>query len=140
MQTEIRAMLRLALPLILAELGWMAMGLVDTMFVGRIGAAAIGAVGLGAQIYYAIAICSGCVLFSLDTVVSQAHGAGDHDGARTWLVNGLWLAAFLAPFVMGLVWAVEPLLGKLGIDPTVMVTTRPYLRALNWSTPALMLY
>jgi len=137
---EIRAMLRLALPLILAELGWMAMGLVDTMFVGRIGAAAIGAVGLGAQIYYAIAICAGCVLFSLDTVVSQAHGAGDRDRARVWLVNGLWLAGFLTPLVMGLVWAVEPLLGKLGIDASVLVTTRPYLRALNYSTPALMLY
>jgi MATE family multidrug resistance protein len=137
---EIRAMWRLALPLIFTELGWMAMGLVDTMFVGRIGAAAIGAVGLGAQIYYAIAICSGCVLFSLDTVVSQAHGAGDSVRARAWLVNGIWLAAFLTPFVMGLVWTVEPLLGKLGIDPSVLATSRPYLRALNYSTPALMLY
>src|SRR5438309_439237 len=112
---EIRAMLRLALPLILTELGWMAMGLVDTMFVGRIGAEAIGAVGLGAQIYYAIAICAGCVLFSLDTVVSQAHGAGDSVRGRMWLVNGIWLAAFMTPVVMGLVWAVEPLLGSLGI-------------------------
>ena len=34
---ELRAMLVLAAPLVLAELGWMAMGIEDTMFVGRIG-------------------------------------------------------------------------------------------------------
>ena len=137
---EIRAMLRLALPLVLAELGWMAMGLVDTMFVGRIGAEAIGAVGLGAQVYYGVAIFAGSILLGLDTVVSQAHGAGDEARCRVWLVNGLWLAALMTPLVMGTVWALEPVLGMLGIDATVLVTTRPYLRALNWSTPALMAY
>src|SRR5258708_23273506 len=107
---EIRAPLRLALPLVLAELGWMAMGIVATMFVGRIGAEAIGAVGLGAQVYYAIAICFGCILLGMDTVVARAHGAGDAARARMWLVNGLWSAAALTPLVMGLVWATEPVL------------------------------
>jgi Na+-driven multidrug efflux pump len=32
---EIRPMLALAIPLVLAELGWMTMGIVDTMMVGR---------------------------------------------------------------------------------------------------------
>ena len=40
---EIRPMLRLAMPLALAELGWMAMGFVDTVMAGRLGAAAMGA-------------------------------------------------------------------------------------------------
>ena len=43
LQTELRPMLRLAGPVVLAELGWMAMGVVDTVFVGRLGALAIGA-------------------------------------------------------------------------------------------------
>ena len=33
---ELRPMLALALPVVLAELGWMAMGVVDTMMVGRV--------------------------------------------------------------------------------------------------------
>src|SRR5208282_6375679 len=41
------ARLPLTGPVILAELGWMAMGIVDTLFVGRLGAEAIGAVSLG---------------------------------------------------------------------------------------------
>jgi len=40
LRREFRPMLRLALPLVLAELGWMAMGVVDTIMAGRLGAAA----------------------------------------------------------------------------------------------------
>ena len=47
-ESELRAMFALAAPLVLTELGWMAMGIVDTMFVGRVSADAIGAVSLGA--------------------------------------------------------------------------------------------
>ena len=137
---EIRATLHLAVPLILAELGWMAMGIVDTMFVGRVGAEAIGAVGLGALIYFVIAICLGGILLSMDTVVAQAHGARNPELCRTWLVQGLWLAGFLTPLAMGLVWAAEPVLPALGIDRTVLATARPYLRALNWGTPGLLAY
>ena len=40
-------MLQLALPVIVAELGWITMGIVDTIIVGPLGPAAIGAVGSG---------------------------------------------------------------------------------------------
>ena len=36
LRQEFRPMLRMALPLALAELGWMAMGVVDTIMAGRL--------------------------------------------------------------------------------------------------------
>ena len=55
---EARPMLRLATPIVLAEVGWMSMGIVDTMMVGRQAdsALAIGAVSLGSTLYYVVAI------------------------------------------------------------------------------------
>ena len=44
LRAELGPMFALAWPVAAAELGWMAMGLVDTMLVGRVGAEAIGAV------------------------------------------------------------------------------------------------
>lgn len=43
---EIPPTVRLALPVVAAELGWMAMGVVDLVMVGRLGTNAIAAVGL----------------------------------------------------------------------------------------------
>jgi hypothetical protein len=65
-------MVALAVPVVLSELGWMAMGIVDTIMVGRLGPAAIGAVALGNAVYYTPAICGIGLLLGLDTLVSQA--------------------------------------------------------------------
>src|SRR5438128_12664576 len=100
-RTEVQAMARLAAPIVLAELGWMAMGVVDTMFVGRVGAEAIGAVGLGTMVFYGIAICAAGVLLGLDTLVAQAFGAGDRQDYHRSLVAGVWTAVLMIPAVMG---------------------------------------
>lgn len=133
-------MFRLALPLVFAEIGWMAMGVVDTMFVGRVSVDAIGAVSLGTITFYGVAIFASGLLLGLDTFVSRAFGAEDHDDVRHSLINGVWLALFLILPVMAAVWAVIPLLGMLGIDPEVLRETQPYLKALNWSAPPLLLF
>ena len=137
---ELRAMLGLAAPLVLSELGWIAMGIADTMFVGRVSAEAIGAVSLGGVLFYSIGIFASGLLLGLDTLVSQAHGAGDSDDGRHSLVNGMWLALLLIPIVMGMVWAFLPALAMFGINQSVLRDTTPYLRALNWSTPPLLLF
>jgi len=139
-RTELRSMLGLAAPLVLSELGWIAMGIADTMFVGRVSAEAIGAVGLGGVLFYTIGIFASGLLLGLDTLVSQAHGAGDSDDGRHSLVNGVWLALLLIPIVMGMVWAFAPALAIFGINPNVLRDTTPYLRALNWSAPPLLLF
>jgi multidrug resistance protein, MATE family len=133
-------MARLAAPLVLAEVGWMTMGVVDTMAVGRVSAAAIGAVSLGTMIFYTVGIFASGLLLGLDTLVSQAFGAGDLDDCRHSLINGIWLALFLIVPVMATIDACNPLLAAAGIDPSVLRDTRPYLRALNWSAPPLLLY
>ncbi|MBI4478065.1 MAG: hypothetical protein HY654_12890 [Acidobacteria bacterium] len=45
-------MLALAGPMIVAEIGWMMMGIVDTIMVGPLGPEAIGAVGVGGIIFF----------------------------------------------------------------------------------------
>ena len=139
-ESELRAMFRLAAPLVLTELGWMAMGIVDTMFVGRVSAAAIGAVSLGTNIFYAIAVFASGLLLGLDTLVAQSFGAGHLDDCRHSLVSGVWLALFLIPCVMGAVWLFVPLFAVFGVNPDVLPVAVPYIRALNWSAPPLMLF
>ena len=61
-------MLSLAWPVVVAELGWMVMGMVDTIMVGRVSPQAIGAVGLGSTVFVAFAIFGMGLLLGLDTL------------------------------------------------------------------------
>ena len=133
-------MFLLALPLVLSELGWMAMGIEDTMFVGRVSAEAIGAISIGTTIFYTIAILGGGLLLGLDTLVSQASGAGDIEDRQRSLINGLWLVAALVPTVMLIVQGVTSILSLFGVNPDVLGQVAPYMRTLNWSTPPLLVF
>jgi MATE family multidrug resistance protein len=139
---EVRPMLRLAIPLVLAELGWMTMGVVDTMMVGRQtqSAVAIGAVSLGSIAYYVVAIFGTGLMLGLDTLVSHSYGAGDLDDAHRSLVNGVYLSLAMTPVLMGVVRLMEPVLHSLNIQAALIDQTIPYLRALNWGTLPLLLY
>jgi MATE family multidrug resistance protein len=137
---EMPAVVGLVWPLVLANLGWMMMGIVDTMMVGRVSAEAIGAVSLGSVLYITVGVFGGYLLIGLETLVSQAFGAGDLEDCRHSLVNSLCLAVPVAAVLMGFVWAGAPALARFGINAEVLRQAVPYIRALNWSTPALLLY
>ena len=140
MLRELSPLLKLAGPVILAEIGWMVMGIVDTIMVGPLGPAAIGSAGLGSGVFTAIAVFGMGLMLGLDAYVSQAHGAGDEAECRRWLHSGVWLAAALVPPVMGLTWLVYASLDAWGLHPEIRVLVGPYLRSLSFGALPLLFY
>jgi MATE family multidrug resistance protein len=140
LRAELAPMFRLAWPVALAELGWMAMGLVDTMMVGRVSAEAIGAVSIGSHLFFAVAIFGIGMLLGLDFLVAHAFGAGRLVDARSALVHGLYLSVVLSIVLTAVLLALVPRLRDLGIEPAVARETGPYLSALIWSLLPLLLY
>ena len=140
MVAEIGPMLKLAGPVILAELGWMAMGLVDIIMVGRLGPAAIGAIGIGNVLFIGVVIVGVGLLLGLDTVVAQAFGAGQIDRCHRALVQGIYLALLLSPPLMGVIAFGGRWLGALGVDPTVVPMAMAFLDTVVWSVPPLLLH
>ena len=139
---QICPMLTLALPLILAELGWMSMGIVDTMMVGHMAnpSFSIAAAALGQVLYNTLGFGIAGVLLSLDTYLSQSHGAGRYDEANRWLLHGLILAAGLALTLILIVVFAPFFMLRLPIDHEVITGSISFLSALNYGTPALFLY
>ena len=133
-------MLRLALPVIAADLGWISMGLVDTLMVSPLGPAAIGAVGTGSILYMAVMMVGFGVLFALDTFVSRSFGAGRIDECHRWLFAGLQLAGVLCVVLLVLTAALITALPLFTLHPDVLRFITPYLKALLWSMPPLLVY
>jgi MATE family, multidrug efflux pump len=137
---ELRAMVVLAIPVVLSELGWMAQGVVDTIMVGKLGPVAIGAVALGNAVYYTPSLFGIGLLLGLDTLVSQAYGRKDHDECHRWLAQAVYLACIVTPPLMLLIFAASFGFARFGINPQVAVPAAGYLRILNWGTLPLLLY
>ena len=127
-ESELCAMSALAGPLVLAELGWMAMG--DRGHHVRrpreCGGDRRGELGHH-RCFYAIAIFASGLLLGLDTLVSQSFGAGDLEDCHHSLVVGVWLALLLIPAVMGAVWAIGSASAEFGVNASGAARRpRPY--------------
>jgi MATE family multidrug resistance protein len=139
---EVRPTLQLAIPLVLAELGWMSMAIVDTMMVGRLpnSAVAMGAVSLGSAIFMVLALFGEGLLLGLDTLVAQAFGAGKREDCHRSLVNGVYLSIALTPILSAPIWFMPHLLRAMHVDPALMRETIPYTNALTYGLFPLLLY
>jgi MATE family multidrug resistance protein len=137
---ELRTVVTLAVPVVLSEIGWMMQGVVDTIMVGRLGPAAIGAVALGNAVCYTPSLFGVGLLLGLDTVVAQAYGRRDHEECHRWLAQGIYLAAIASPFIMLLLAGASIGFTRIGITAEVAAPASHYLRFLLWGTLPLLLY
>jgi MATE family multidrug resistance protein len=133
-------MCALAGPVVLAELGWMSMGVVDMIMVGRLGPEAIGAVGIGSSLFITVAIFGMGLLLGLDTLVAQAFGARRPEECRRWLVHGVYLSLLLVAPLAALSQLVISSLELWRLDPAVFTLARPYLQVVSWSLLPLLAY
>ncbi len=156
LRPEIRRLFRIAGPMMLAQGGIVAMGLVDTWYIGRTSASEMAGVALGnALAMLALGLGMG-VSMGIEPLVSQAHGAGEGRRTRAWRVQGLYATAFvsvpLALAVLLVALAPSLLAGEgfgpqtqaylLGRSPGIVLAAlygayRSYLTSVGRSKPAL---
>ena len=133
-------MLHVALPVIFAELGWMGMGIADTLMVGRLSPEAIGAVGIGSSLFMGVVIFAMGLMLGLDTLVSQAYGAGRLEECHRWLLHGIVMGLVISAPTTMLLFGLAGQLPRWGMEPAVLHLTQPYLEVVTWSAVPLLLY
>ena len=137
---EVRALARLALPLIVARAGHNLMGVVDTMVAGRIGPSAVGAVGLGFGAFFVVFVLPFGVVLGLDPLVSHAVGSKNRERWRGGLVAARWIAVIVSVPAAIAVLGLPEVLERLGQDPSVVEGLRSYLPYLAASVLPMLLF
>lgn len=93
---SVRALLRLAAPILVAQLAVMGLGIVDTVMAGRRAATDLAAVAIGASVYASIYVGLMVVLQAMTPIAGHHFGAGLTDEIGVDLVQALWLTLSLA--------------------------------------------
>ncbi|MEE8526178.1 MAG: MATE family efflux transporter [Thermoanaerobaculia bacterium] len=140
LNTELRAVVRLAVPVVLTHLGMMLMGVVDVMMLGRFSEQALAAGALGNSVSIALLMLPMGILMALDPLVAQAFGAGDHPRVARCLRQGLVMAVLLSIPLSAAMWPLEGPLTFLGQQPEIVRSSASYLRALVPGNVAYLLF
>jgi len=139
-QQEIRRLVRLALPILLAQVAQTAMTLVDTIMAGRYSAIDLAAISVASSFWLPIVLTSQGIIMALTPIVAQLNGAQKQAQIPATVAQGLWLT-LLVFIPAGLLLYYSPMLLHWMDVSTVMAdkTTR-YLHAMLLGLPAYLFY
>ena len=139
---EARHMLALGWPLILTNLAQTGMTTTDVLMMGRLGADAVAAGALGANLYFAFLIFGIGVMSAASPLIASARGRAeaDTDTVRRTVRAGMWAALAIALPFWAILWNGESILRGLGQDPALSALAGSYLRVLQWSALPFFVY
>ncbi|WP_165677249.1 NorM family multidrug efflux MATE transporter [Metapseudomonas otitidis] len=140
LRPELLAILRLAGPLIAAQLANVLMVFTDTVMMGLLGPAELAAGGLGAASYSFVSIFCVGVIAAVGNLVAIRHGAGDVAGAARLTQAGLWLGWGLALAAGLLLWNLAPLLRLFGQEAHNIEGAMQFLSILVFALPGYMTF
>ncbi|WP_091911504.1 MATE family efflux transporter [Mesorhizobium sp. YR577] len=132
---EIRAMLALAWPMILTNLGQTAMTATDVMMMGRLSADTLAAGALGANLYFAPLIFGLGLMLATSPMIATELGRRRHSvrDLRRTVRQGLWLAILVSIPIWIVLWNAEAILLAMGQEPALAAQAGIYVRWLQWA-------
>ena len=140
MIARLRLLFATAVPIAIGQIGQMAMIIIDMYMVGKLGAAAIGGVGLGNGYFYVFGLFSAGMLFALDYYVSNAQGRGDQAECHHWLWQGCWLSLFLSLTIMAVVLITIPPYLTANFPAAIAAPAVEFVRPLALCMPGFLVF
>lgn len=127
-----RAFLKLAIPLVSAQVAQSATGFVDTVMMGHLGWKILAAGGLASFTFQVfLNVLSGIVL-GVSPLVAEAYGAGRKTRIEQVTQQGLWLTVGLSISTMWVIAHMDVLMLRLGQVPETVTLASSYLKVMLW--------
>jgi MATE family multidrug resistance protein len=129
---ELTQLIRLALPLVAAQLAQMGMGVADTIMAGQVGALELAGVALGGAVLWPTLMLVSGVVMSTTPMIAQLNGAGKDAEVGEVTRQGLWVALGLGIVLTIGLKSAGPVYLALGIEAAIVDVTMGYLSAASW--------
>lgn len=137
---ESQALGNLSFPIILSQVAYVLLGLIDTVMAGQAGRDEQAAVALGVAFWVPIYIALMSVVQAVSPLVAHHFGAGDHAGIVSDTREGMWLAVLSSALPVALIPAVRPIMLWAAIDPLLIDKTLLFLWGIAVGLPAALIF
>lgn len=135
--------LRLALPVILTQVGQVLVQIADNIMVGRYGGddpTPLAATSFGGSVFFILFIAGIGITLGLTPLIGELYARGDRKISAGYLQNGIMFYTLLGIIISTIQLSVIPLMYHLGQPAEVVDMAIPYYRMLAFSMPFIMLF
>jgi len=138
--SELRHLFRLALPIVGANLGWMALALVDQIMLGRFDTQALAAAAVANIWIWGTLWMGNGLVVGIDPLVTQAHGARNGEALGRSLQWGLVVALAAGLLIAGLWEWTADFLEATGQEASLIPDAARYAGVQQASAPLFLCY
>lgn len=135
-----RVLLKLSVPVLLAQFARNSMGVVDTIMAGGVSPTDMAAVAVAGSIWFPIMLFNIGMLLAIVPIVAQLVGAGHKGRVAFEVQQGFYLSILLSIPTFLIIYNANHLIGYMDVDPHLAEKTIGYLKAIVWSVPAFLLF
>jgi len=136
-----KSLLKLAYPILIAQLIQNLMGFADTVMAGRVSATDMAAVAVASSVWLPLILTIYGLVMALATIVSQLSGAKKFSDIAKATFQTAWIALALGILLIGFYYFFAPILfERVSLDQNLKVLMFDYLGYIVWGGPGFCLY
>ncbi|MGO4892605.1 MATE family efflux transporter [Flavobacterium sp. W21_SRS_FM6] len=137
---ELKTILHLAWPLLIAQITQTLMGVSDTIMAGRYSATDMAAVAIGFGFTLPVIVFIQGITLALPPIISRFNGAKQTDKVANYTQQMAWLSMVFALLAVAFSFVFEPLLNVINMESELRTITIDYIQYILFSMPAFALY
>lgn len=137
---EAGTLIRLGIPIYIAQMSNMGMVVVDTLMTGRYNTADMAAVAVASSLWAPVSLFGMGVLLTLTPFTARLVGAGKADNTPHMLRQGLVCSALLSVPLMVFFYIISNYLHLFGLEPDLATLAGDYLRVMLWGLPGFFIF
>jgi MATE family multidrug resistance protein len=131
---------QLAYPVIIGQLGIIMMGVVDSLMVGKLGAAPLAASSLGGSSAFIVLIIGIGITYAVTPLVAIAVGAGKFEDCGIYFRQSLFVNSILSIIIVVIIYFAADLIQYFDQPKEVQDQAADYMRIIGFSSIPLLLY
>lgn len=134
-------LVKLAYPILIAQLIQNLMGFADTVMAGRVSATDMAAVAVASSVWLPLILTVSGLVMALAAIVSQHAGANEENKVANAVYQCGWIAASLGVALIVLYYLLEGMIyPNVSLEPELKQLTFDYLHYVVWGGPGFCLY
>ncbi|MCQ6557758.1 MATE family efflux transporter [Paenibacillus mendelii] len=120
-------------PIIVTQISYIAMNVLDTMMSGRAGTNDLAGVAMGSSLWMPLMTGINAILLAVTPIIGHLIGQGNKDKIANPATQAIYLSTLLAVLIIGIgVFALDPILAAMNLDPSVSYIAKHYLIGISF--------
>ncbi|MFD0710382.1 MATE family efflux transporter [Paenibacillus sp. GCM10027626] len=120
-------------PIVVTQISYIAMNVLDTMMSGRAGTVDLAGVAVGSSLWMPLMTGINALLLAVTPIISHLIGEGKDEQIAKPATQALYLSVILSLAIIGIgAIALDPLLAAMKLEPDVAYIAKHYLIGIAW--------